>query len=239
MPKKHSQDRDRRCRHARCRRPRLLRGPGQRARDHHRSLSSAQVAYSTSRSRTSRPDVTDQLAGRREGRGHRRPRRRPLPTLPRRRRAADAAAKKKAAAAPPRRRPRRRARRRRPRAGPRKRAQVKPAAAKSYANNLDGWIRESLDIMKKHKASRAPTTACTATSCASPRATRTRSTTGTSTPSTASRRRVCSRSSRRPSTRTTSPGTSKNIYDPVANITAAANYAADRYGSIDNVNSAY
>ncbi|MFB7847058.1 MULTISPECIES: transglycosylase SLT domain-containing protein [unclassified Streptomyces] len=35
------------------------------------------------------------------------------------------------------------------------------------------------------------------------------------------------------------PGTSSNIYDPVANITAAANYAADRYGSIDNVNSAY
>ncbi|MFI6683292.1 transglycosylase SLT domain-containing protein [Streptomyces sp. NPDC050485] len=35
------------------------------------------------------------------------------------------------------------------------------------------------------------------------------------------------------------PGTSSNIYDPVANITAAANYAASRYGSIDNVNSAY
>ncbi|WP_327291204.1 transglycosylase SLT domain-containing protein [Streptomyces sp. NBC_01198] len=34
-------------------------------------------------------------------------------------------------------------------------------------------------------------------------------------------------------------GTSKNIYDPVANITAACNYAADRYGSMDNVNSAY
>jgi hypothetical protein len=34
-------------------------------------------------------------------------------------------------------------------------------------------------------------------------------------------------------------GTSSNIYDPVANITAAANYAAHRYGSIDNVNSAY
>ncbi|MBW8818734.1 MAG: transglycosylase SLT domain-containing protein, partial [Streptomyces sp.] len=34
-------------------------------------------------------------------------------------------------------------------------------------------------------------------------------------------------------------GTSWNIYDPVANITAAANYAADRYGSMDNVNSAY
>jgi hypothetical protein len=34
-------------------------------------------------------------------------------------------------------------------------------------------------------------------------------------------------------------GTSKNIYDPVANIVAAANYAADKYGSMDNVNSAY
>ncbi|MGW0997706.1 transglycosylase SLT domain-containing protein, partial [Streptomyces sp. NPDC002523] len=30
-----------------------------------------------------------------------------------------------------------------------------------------------------------------------------------------------------------------SITDPVANITAAANYAAHRYGSIDNVNSAY
>ncbi|MEV6736192.1 transglycosylase SLT domain-containing protein [Streptomyces sp. NPDC051104] len=35
------------------------------------------------------------------------------------------------------------------------------------------------------------------------------------------------------------PGTSWNIYDPVANITAACNYAAHRYGSIDNVHSAY
>lgn len=34
-------------------------------------------------------------------------------------------------------------------------------------------------------------------------------------------------------------GTAHNVYDPVANITAAANYAAHRYGSIDNVNSAY
>jgi hypothetical protein len=34
-------------------------------------------------------------------------------------------------------------------------------------------------------------------------------------------------------------GTSKNIYDPVANIVAACNYAADRYGSMDHVNSAY
>ncbi|TDC22934.1 hypothetical protein E1265_14235 [Streptomyces sp. 8K308] len=34
-------------------------------------------------------------------------------------------------------------------------------------------------------------------------------------------------------------GTKNDIYDPVANIVAACNYAADRYGSMDNVNSAY
>ncbi|WP_351225775.1 transglycosylase SLT domain-containing protein [Streptomyces sp. NPDC002133] len=34
-------------------------------------------------------------------------------------------------------------------------------------------------------------------------------------------------------------GTSWDIYDPIANITAACNYAAQRYGSIDNVNGPY
>ncbi|MFF8725868.1 transglycosylase SLT domain-containing protein [Streptomyces sp. NPDC015171] len=34
-------------------------------------------------------------------------------------------------------------------------------------------------------------------------------------------------------------GTAHSTTDPVANITAAANYAAHRYGSIDNVDSAY
>ncbi|MEU6141496.1 transglycosylase SLT domain-containing protein [Streptomyces sp. NPDC047081] len=34
-------------------------------------------------------------------------------------------------------------------------------------------------------------------------------------------------------------GTSYDPYDPVANITAACNYAAQRYGSIDNVWGAY
>ncbi|GAA0415954.1 transglycosylase SLT domain-containing protein [Streptomyces luteireticuli] len=34
-------------------------------------------------------------------------------------------------------------------------------------------------------------------------------------------------------------GTSWDIFDPVANITAACNYAAKTYGSIDNVDSAY
>ncbi|MBY8340265.1 transglycosylase SLT domain-containing protein [Streptomyces spinosirectus] len=35
------------------------------------------------------------------------------------------------------------------------------------------------------------------------------------------------------------PGTAMNPYDPVANITAACKYAAARYGSIDNVFGAY
>jgi hypothetical protein len=34
-------------------------------------------------------------------------------------------------------------------------------------------------------------------------------------------------------------GTPKNIYNPVSNIVAACNYAADRYGSINNVHGAY
>lgn len=34
-------------------------------------------------------------------------------------------------------------------------------------------------------------------------------------------------------------GTSWNVWDPVANIAAACNYAAHRYGSMDNVDSAY
>jgi hypothetical protein len=35
------------------------------------------------------------------------------------------------------------------------------------------------------------------------------------------------------------PGTAMDSYDPVANITAACNYAAAKYGSIDNVFGAY
>ncbi|VFA94607.1 Transglycosylase SLT domain [Nocardia farcinica] len=35
------------------------------------------------------------------------------------------------------------------------------------------------------------------------------------------------------------PGTPFDVWDPVANIVAACNYAAHRYGSMDNVNSAY
>jgi hypothetical protein len=115
---------------------------------------------------------------------------------------------------------------------------VKKAAVKSYANNLDGWIRQSLDIMKSK---------------------------GIPGSYNGLYRNIMRESSGNPNAingwdinaingipskgllQVIPPtfnayhvkGTSWNIYNPVANITAAANYAADKYGSIDNVNSAY
>ncbi|WP_026248106.1 transglycosylase SLT domain-containing protein [Streptomyces sp. MspMP-M5] len=112
------------------------------------------------------------------------------------------------------------------------------AAPKTYANNLDGWIRQSLDIMKSK---------------------------GIPGSYDGLHRNIMRESSGNPyaindwdiNARNGIPskgllqviqptfdtyhvaGTAHSLYDPVANITAAANYAAHRYGSIDNVNSAY
>ncbi|MFD9220951.1 transglycosylase SLT domain-containing protein [Streptomyces sp. NPDC060064] len=139
---------------------------------------------------------------------------------------AEAAAKKKAAQAAAKKRAK-------------QQAASRAAARKPiYANNLDGWIRESLDIMKKHKI-----------------------------PGTYEglHRNIMRESSGNPKAingwdinaingvpsigllqviKPTFdayhvPGTAHSQYDPVANITAAANYAADKYGTIDNVDSAY
>ncbi|MFJ9939822.1 LysM peptidoglycan-binding domain-containing protein [Streptomyces erythrochromogenes] len=113
---------------------------------------------------------------------------------------------------------------------------AKPASA--YSNNLDGWIRESLDVMAKH---------------------------GIPGSYNGIHRNVMRESSGNPKAINLwdinarngipskgllqvidptfkayhVPGTSLDSYDPVANITAACNYAAARYGSIDNVNGAY
>ncbi|NEC63577.1 transglycosylase SLT domain-containing protein [Streptomyces sp. SID9727] len=112
------------------------------------------------------------------------------------------------------------------------------ARAHLYANNLDGWIRQSLDIMHEKGI-----------------------------PGTYEglHRNIIRESSGNPNAindwdinaRNGVPsigllqiikptfdyyhvsGTPHTQYDPVANITASANYAADKYGSIDNVNSAY
>ncbi|MEV6174747.1 transglycosylase SLT domain-containing protein [Streptomyces sp. NPDC051954] len=118
------------------------------------------------------------------------------------------------------------------------RAAVKPVAAKTYANNLDGWIKHALDIMDDKGI-----------------------------PGTYSglHRNIIRESSGNPNAinnwdvnaingvpsigllQVIKPtfdayhvaGTAHSQYDPVANIVAAANYAADKYGSIDNVDSAY
>jgi hypothetical protein len=111
-------------------------------------------------------------------------------------------------------------------------------AATSYANNLDGWIKESLSVMAQHGI---PGTYdgiyrnIIRESSGNPQAINlTDSNAAAGIPSKGLLQVI-------------DPtfdayhvsGTSSNIYDPVANITAACNYAAARYGSIDNVNSAY
>ncbi|MGW6288054.1 transglycosylase SLT domain-containing protein [Streptomyces sp. NPDC055107] len=114
----------------------------------------------------------------------------------------------------------------------------KAVTPKKFANNLDGWIRESLDIMEKKNIPGSYE---------------------------GLHRNIMRESSGNPNAvndwdinaRNGIPskgllqviqptfdayhvkGTPKKLTDPVANITAAANYAADRYGSIDNVDSAY
>ncbi|MGW5335733.1 transglycosylase SLT domain-containing protein [Streptomyces bauhiniae] len=119
-----------------------------------------------------------------------------------------------------------------------KRPQMETVAAKTYKNNLDGWIRESLDIMHAkgipgsyhglHKNIMRE-------SSGNPRAINGWDINAINGVPSKGLLQVI------PPTFATYhvKGTSNDIYDPVANITAAANYAAHRYGSIDNVNSAY
>ncbi|MEU0656720.1 transglycosylase SLT domain-containing protein [Streptomyces albogriseolus] len=118
------------------------------------------------------------------------------------------------------------------------RAEVKQAAPKKYGDNLDGWIREAMSIMKKH---------------------------GIPGSYEGIHRNIMRESSGNPQAinlwdinaqngipskgllQVIPPtfeayhvkGTPKDIYDPVANIVAACNYAADKYGTMDNVDSAY
>ncbi|MFF7963743.1 transglycosylase SLT domain-containing protein [Streptomyces sp. NPDC007903] len=119
-----------------------------------------------------------------------------------------------------------------------KRPQMETVAAKTYKNNLDGWIRQSLDIMHSkgipgsyhglHKNIMRE-------SSGNPRAINGWDINAVNGVPSKGLLQVI------PPTFSTYhvKGTSWNIYDPVANITAAANYAAHRYGTIDNVNSAY
>ncbi|MFE9660690.1 MULTISPECIES: transglycosylase SLT domain-containing protein [unclassified Streptomyces] len=107
-----------------------------------------------------------------------------------------------------------------------------------YANNLDGWIRESLDVMKKNSI---PGTYnglyrnIIRESSGNPRAINLWDINA--------RNGIPSKGLLQVIPPTFNAyhvsGTPYDIYHPVSNITAAANYAADRYGSIDNVFGAY
>jgi SLT domain proteins len=118
-------------------------------------------------------------------------------------------------------------------------AKTAPTTSKTYANNLDGWIKHSLDIIGPRQDSPAATTASTATSCASPPETPMAINNWDSN----AKAGIPSKGLLQVIDPTFKayhvPGTSMNIYDPVANITAACNYAAAKYGSIDNVNGPY
>lgn len=124
-------------------------------------------------------------------------------------------------------------------AGPaRPAAAPQAAAAESYADNLDGWIRESLDIMA---ANGIPGTYeglyrnIMRESSGNPNAINLWDINALNgTPSIGLLQVI------QPTFDAYHvPGTPYDIYDPVANICAAANYAAHRYGSIDNVYGAY
>ncbi|WP_338491125.1 LysM peptidoglycan-binding domain-containing protein [Streptomyces sp. SJL17-4] len=116
--------------------------------------------------------------------------------------------------------------------------QAAPAAATQYANNLDGWIRESLDIMAQRGipgSYEGIHRNIMRESSGNPQAINLWDSNAVAgTPSKGLLQVI------EPTFLAYHvPGTSMDLFDPVANITAACNYAADRYGSIDNVNGAY
>ncbi|MET7441945.1 transglycosylase SLT domain-containing protein [Streptomyces sp. NPDC004082] len=191
------------------------------------AASTTSVAYSQQQIKDVKASVTDQLAGATV-----------KAEVAKKKAADEAAAKKKAAEQAAAKKKAEEARKKQAASRSAQRPQVKPVAAKTYPNNLDGWIRQSLDIMKQkgipgsyhglHKNIMRE-------SSGNPRAINDWDINAINgipskgllqvIPPTFAAYHVS--------------GTSTNIYDPVANITAAANYAADKYGSIDNVNSAY
>ncbi|MEU7062196.1 LysM peptidoglycan-binding domain-containing protein [Streptomyces sp. NPDC051578] len=110
--------------------------------------------------------------------------------------------------------------------------------ATSYANNLDGWIRQSLDIMAQHGipgSYNGILRNVMRESSGNPLAINNWDSNAAAGIPSKGLLQVID-----PTFRTYHvPGTSLDSYDPVANITAACNYAAARYGSIDNVNGPY
>ncbi|MFD8996370.1 transglycosylase SLT domain-containing protein [Streptomyces abikoensis] len=117
---------------------------------------------------------------------------------------------------------------------------AKPAAPapKAYADNLDGWIKESMDILRakgipasydgiKRNVMREST--------GNPRAINDWDVNAVNGVPSKGLLQIIDPTFKAYHVE----GTSWDIYDPVANITASCAYAADKYGSMDNVNSAY
>ncbi|MER5598728.1 transglycosylase SLT domain-containing protein [Streptomyces sp. NPDC002265] len=111
-------------------------------------------------------------------------------------------------------------------------------ATPKYTNNLDGWIRQSLAVMAQHHI---PGTYngihrnVMRESSGNPRAINLWDSNAAKGIPSKGLLQVIDPTFARYHV----GGTSFDIYDPVANITAACNYAAARYGSIDRVFSAY
>ncbi|MEU3350695.1 transglycosylase SLT domain-containing protein [Streptomyces sp. NPDC037389] len=111
-------------------------------------------------------------------------------------------------------------------------------APKAYANNLDGWIKESLDIMKSKGIPGSYNGIyrnIMRESTGNPNAINNWDSNAAAGIPSKGLLQVIDPTFKAYHV----AGTSWNIYDPVANITAACNYAAKVYGSMDNVNSAY
>ncbi|MFE9097916.1 transglycosylase SLT domain-containing protein [Streptomyces sp. NPDC007264] len=113
-----------------------------------------------------------------------------------------------------------------------------PATATAYRGSLDGWIRQSLTVMAKHGIPGSYNGIyrnVMRESSGNPRAINNWDSNAAKGIPSKGLLQVID-----PTFRTYHvPGTAYDPYDPIANITAACNYAAHRYGSIDNVNSAY
>ncbi|MFF3732886.1 transglycosylase SLT domain-containing protein [Streptomyces sp. NPDC002476] len=112
------------------------------------------------------------------------------------------------------------------------------AAPVSYTDNLDGWIRESLAIMARHGIPGSYDGIhrnVMRESSGNPRAINNWDSNAVAGTPSKGLLQVIDPTFRAYHV----PGTPFDSYDPVANITAACNYAADKYGSIDNVFGAY
>lgn len=109
---------------------------------------------------------------------------------------------------------------------------------RTYANNLDGWIKESLAVMAKNGIPGSYNGIyrnIMRESSGNPKAINLWDSNAAAGHPSKGLLQVI-----QPTFNTYHvPGTSWDIYDPIANITAACNYAYHRYGSIDNVNGPY